>query len=126
DGTEPQDQAVDQLTAQTGALFVIAAGNSGPNSQTVSSPGSADTALTVAAVDRSDRLANFSSRGPRRGDGALKPEIAAPGVGIVAARAGGAQIGDLYTSSTGTSMATPHVAGAAAILAQKYPDWTPE
>src|SRR5690606_11366232 len=35
DGTEPQDQAVDQLTAQTGALFVIAAGNSGPNSQTV-------------------------------------------------------------------------------------------
>ena len=127
DGTDPEDQAVDQLTEQTGALFVIAAGNSGPGSQTVASPGSADAALTVAAVDKSDQLAGFSSRGPRRGDGAMKPEIAAPGVNITAARADGTALGpvvdDNYTTISGTSMATPHVAGAAAILAQKYPDW---
>jgi len=129
DGSDLLSQAVNELTASTGALFVIAAGNSGPGSETVATPGTADAALTVAATDKVDQLPSFSSRGPRAGDMALKPDIAAPGVGIVAARASGTNLGapvnDRYTSANGTSMATPHVAGAAAILAQRHPDWSP-
>lgn len=128
DGTDPLSQAVNQLTTSTGALFVVAAGNAGPAEGTVTAPGSADLALTVGAVDRNDRAADFSSRGPRVGDMAIKPEIVAPGVDIVAARAAGTSLGNLrgryYTSLSGTSMATPHVAGSAAILAQKHPGWS--
>ncbi|MEV5205887.1 S8 family serine peptidase [Micromonospora sp. NPDC053740] len=123
DGSDPMSQAVDRLSAETGALFVIAAGNSGPAS--IGSPGAANSALTVGAVDSTDHLADFSSQGPRAGDGGLKPEITAPGVDILAARShlvrGGA--GD-YTLMSGTSMATPHVAGTAALVAAAHPDWT--
>ncbi|CAM5505240.1 hypothetical protein SALBM311S_05412 [Streptomyces alboniger] len=98
--------------------------------QTVGTPGIADSALTVGAVDKSDKLASFSSRGPRRGDYAVKPEITAPGASITAARASGTTMGtpldDNYTAASGTSMATPHVAGAAALVAQAHPDWTGE
>lgn len=128
DGSDPLSQAVNTISEATGILFVIAAGNSGPDPQTVASPGAADLALTVAAVDDTGEVARFSSRGPRLGDGALKPDIAAPGVGIVAARAAGTAMGtpvdDLYTAASGTSMATPHVAGAAAVVAQRFPDLT--
>ncbi len=122
DGTDPMSQAVDQLSAQSGALFVIAAGNAGAEAS-MSAPGTADAALTVGAIDSNDQLAYFSSVGPRYGDYALKPDISAPGVDILADLAGGnADIG-YYTTMSGTSMATPHVAGAAAILAQEHPDW---
>ncbi|MFF4729382.1 S8 family serine peptidase [Streptomyces mirabilis] len=131
DATGPSDilsETVDELSESTGTLFVIAAGNSGPAEQTVGTPGIADSALTVGAVDKSDKLASFSSRGPRAGDSAIKPEITAPGVNITAARAAGTTMGtpvdDYYTTSSGTSMATPHVAGAAALVAQAHPDWT--
>jgi subtilisin family serine protease len=128
DGTDPMSAMVDRLTAETGTLFVIAAGNAGTR-QPVASPGTASSALTVAATDKADKLADFSSRGPRL-DGALKPDIAAPGVDIVAARAAGTSLGqpvdERYSRLSGTSMATPHVSGGAAILAQQHPDWSPE
>jgi hypothetical protein len=109
-------------------LFVIAAGNDGGKA-TVSSPASADAALAVGAVDKSDHLAGFSSQGPRVGDEAIKPDLTAPGVAITAARGKDGIFGapgESYTTLSGTSMATPHVAGSAAILAQEHPDWTAE
>jgi subtilisin family serine protease len=129
DGTDPVSQAVDRLTASHRTLFVVAAGNSGPDDQSVDTPGAATSALTVGAVNVADQLADFSSRGPGVGDFAMKPDITAPGVDIVAARATGTSLGDpvdqWYTRLSGTSMATPHVAGAAAIMAQRWPDWSP-
>ncbi|MFC4857925.1 S8 family peptidase [Actinophytocola glycyrrhizae] len=123
-GTDPIEEAVNRLTEETGTLFVVAAGNDGDQPGSVDSPGTADAALTVGAVDRSDQLADFSSRGPRQDDNAIKPDITAPGVSIVAARAEGTEMGqptdESYTAASGTSMATPHVAGAAAVLAQRY------
>ncbi|TWD13593.1 subtilisin family serine protease [Streptomyces sp. T12] len=130
DGTDPMSLALNELSRSTGTLFVVAAGNSGLIPQKVVAPGSADDALTVAAVDGNGDMASFSNRGPRIGDGAAKPDIAAPGVGIVAARAVGTAMGtpvdEYYTASDGTSMATPHVAGAAAIIAQQHPEFSGE
>ncbi|WP_395364791.1 S8 family peptidase [Streptomyces sp. YH02] len=123
DCTDPMSVAAEELSQNEGALFVVAAGNSGPTLNTVSSPGCAPSVLTVGATDRDDSTAYFSSRGPTIVNHTLKPEIAAPGVGISAAAAGGRGV-YAYQSMSGTSMATPHVAGAAAIVKQRHPDWT--
>ncbi len=130
DGTDPLSRAIDDLSAQSDSLFVVAAGNNGSNASTVTAPGAATSALTVGAVDATDSLAWFSSRGPRLGDHAVKPDVVAPGVSITAARAAGTAIGnpvdDHYTDVDGTSMATPHVSGVAAILADEHPSWDGE
>ncbi|MET9845646.1 S8 family peptidase [Streptomyces ossamyceticus] len=126
-GEDPVEAAVNALSKSTGMLTVAAAGNEGPDAGTVGSPGAAESALTVGAVDGEDRLADFSSTGPTA-DSALKPDLTAPGVDIVSAKAAHGYLGDPaadgYVSMSGTSMATPHAAGAAAILAQRHPDWT--
>ncbi|MEV8440220.1 S8 family serine peptidase [Actinosynnema sp. NPDC051121] len=123
---DPLEQAIETLSARTGTLFVVAAGNSGAP-ETLSSPASADAALAVGAVNRDDSIADFSSRGPRVGDGAPRPDITAPGVDIVAAKSStgriGTPVGDDHVAVSGTSMATPHVAGAAALIAQQHPNW---
>ncbi len=131
DGTSPLALAINELSATSDSLFVVAAGNNGSNGpSTVTAPGSADAALTVGAVDVNDVMAGFSSRGPRFRNGALKPEVVAPGVDVTAARAAGTELGpivdDAYTTISGTSMATPHVAGLAAIVKEAHPGWDGE
>ncbi|MBI4439191.1 S8 family serine peptidase [Candidatus Woesearchaeota archaeon] len=143
-GGNPNDaasQAVDNAFDK-GAFLSIAAGNSGPNEKTINCPGCARKATTVAAWCRpenimagycSSPIASFSSRGPVQWSGETidKPDIAAPGVGICAAEwdsawSGSRCIDNSHVSISGTSMATPHVAGAAALVKQAHPAWSPQ
>jgi subtilisin family serine protease len=114
DGNDPLSLAVDWAFDQ-GVLVVVAAGNFGKYFG-VAAPGAARKALTVGAVDDSDNIAWFSSRGPTL-DYRVKPEIVAPGVGICSS-VPYYVFGVSYSCWRGTSMATPHVAGAAALAKQ--------
>lgn len=134
DPDDPLSQAVDKAVL-AGATVVVAAGNS-EDYRTISSPGCAKDAITVGASCREDQLweecyseiASFSSRGPSYGH--MKPDVVAPGVEICAAESSqtddyGESCGDGYISLSGTSMATPMVAGAAALMLQANPSWSP-
>lgn len=76
------------------------------------------------------QMAGFSSRGPVQGYGQVKPDVSAPGVNILAAMPPASTLGALaqgnYGRISGTSMATPHTTGAAALIRQAHPDWTPD
>ncbi|MFN2251441.1 MAG: S8 family peptidase [Anaerolineae bacterium] len=118
-GSRLFDEAVDAAVG-AGMVVVAAAGNQGDRPYVVAAPGASPRALSVASVAigddyGSDTMAGHSGRGPSK-NGALKPDIAAPGTGIVVASMG---TGTGAQSTNGTSMAVPHVSGAAALLAQR-------
>jgi subtilisin family serine protease len=112
--------------AAAGVIPVVAAGNSFEEfgAGSVTSPANSTRAISVAAEDESlPAIASFSSGGPTPLSLRMKPDVTAPGVDVLSAIP--RRIG-LWTRLSGTSMATPHVAGAAALLRQRHPGWTVE
>ncbi len=128
DGTDALSVTCDAAMSK-GAVMCIAAGNAGPGASTVGSPGCAKSVITIGATSKTDQIADFSSRGPTS-DNRIKPDVCFPGVGIASCRASGTSMGTVidsnYTRASGTSMATPHAAGACALLLQAKPSLTPQ
>jgi subtilisin family serine protease len=130
-GGEPEIEASRDIVAlaldsaaAAGVVPVVAAGNEYNDfgAGSVSSPANSEAALAVAAVSISGTLrthAEFSSVGPTTISLRLKPDVAAPGVDVLSSTPGGG-----WSEFSGTSMASPHVAGAAALLRQRHPAWT--
>ena len=124
--TDAFHKAVTYL-ARKGIVVVISVGNNGPAVQTIGFPGSSPAALTVGAVDSTNTIASFSSKGPadwlRNGSAysITKPEIVAPGVAIQSSYTGNPTS---YVAMDGTSMAAPHVTGVVALIRQVKPGIT--
>jgi serine protease AprX len=137
---DPLCQIVEQAW-KSGIVVVAAAGNSGPNPGTIASPGIHPLIITVGATDdhkttdrADDKVAKFSSRGPTK-DGVSKPDIVAPGTNIVSLRSKCSfldlsmpenRIAKYYFSLSGTSMATPIVAGVVALMVSANPTLSPD
>lgn len=138
---DPMVQIVEAAWAK-GIVVCVAAGNEGPEGQTIASPGISDQVITVGALDdrdsaesrTDDDVASFSSRGPTI-YGNVKPDILAPGVNIVSLRSPNSyldklqksnRVGSQYFVLSGTSMATPICAGIVALILQNNPNLTPQ
>ncbi|MGH8016535.1 MAG: S8 family serine peptidase, partial [Candidatus Zixiibacteriota bacterium] len=110
------------MAAAMGIVLCNAAGNGGPGISTLIAPADAFDILTVGSVNSFGIIANSSSRGPTA-DGRTKPEVCARGVSTWAATTGS---DNSYGSASGTSLATPLVAGAACLMVQARPNYPPE
>jgi len=123
-GDSSISQALD-VAVEAGIVTVVAIGNGNlgiaAHPASASYPGDSVKAITVGSVNDDHNREIYSSRGPT-GDGRLKPDVMAPGGAIMSASAGS---GDGYVSYSGTSMATPHVAGVAALMIQANPNISP-
>lgn len=106
-----------QAVRAAGILTVHAAGNSGPNCDTVDTPAAVyDESFTVGSTNATDTISSFSSRGPSSFTNSLKPNVTAPGEGIYSSYLQGS-----YIHLSGTSMAAPHVAGLTGLLISANP-----
>ena len=103
-----------------GIAIFIAAGNNAVSAQ-IGTPGSAEDAITVGALDKNSAIAVYSSQGPTE-EGRVKPNIAYVGSNVMSVAF---NTGDQYTDMSGTSMATPGAAGVAALMFQANPDLSP-
>ncbi len=113
--SDPVVQKVNWLVKEKKIPVVVAAGN---EFVVIDSPGLAENAITVAAVDSEGKVASFSGKGPGTNYKDVKPDIAAPGVKIPGARANSQELIEM----SGTSMATPHVSGVVALILEKNPE----
>ena len=123
-GAINSDEEAFLAAREAGIVVVTSAGNDGPQPGSLGSPGNAPWVVAVGAVTNArvgpgDELASFSARGPIVPLGVVKPDVTAPGVNIRAAARDGSGVASL----TGTSMASPAVAGAAALLMAARPSW---
>ncbi|HEV8572519.1 MAG TPA: S8 family peptidase [Actinomycetota bacterium] len=137
---DPLDYAVEQVW-RSGITVIVAAGNRGSLPGTINKPGDDPFVITVGAADvrgtastSDDVVAGFSSRGPTH-DLVAKPDLVAPGIGLVSLRAPGstldtehptARVGDYYFKGSGTSQAAAIVSGVAALMIQANPSITPD
>jgi len=132
-GTDPVSQAANAAVA-AGIVVVVAAGNDGPAACTIGAPAAAANVITVGAMGdvigdpnaspytTPLNVAWFSSRGPTL-DSRVKPDLVAPGTHVVSAAANSG--GNGYVDDSGTSMASPFVAGTALLMLDANPAWSP-
>jgi serine protease AprX len=106
-------------TRASGIVVVVSAGNAGPTCSSFAGPaGFFEKSFSIGATQPSDTIAGFSSRGPVTNDGSnrRKPNVSAPGVGVLSSVPNGG-----FSNFSGTSMAGPHVVGAVALMISANP-----
>ena len=121
--TTSEQESVNRMANEmmrAGVAIFIAAGNSAFSAQ-IGTPGSAEDAITVGALDKDTAIAVYSSQGPTE-EGRIKPNLAFVGSSV---NAPDANTGDGYVALSGTSMATPGAAGLGVLMFQANPDLSP-